>query len=150
MATLATLANVRSEGNLPNAPTTPDAKIQPALDLAVIEMGRLLTLAVYVAIVADTGSQRKTDCTKAEAILAFAHAIPSLNVETAGAGIVTSKGWDQSRSTVLSVNETKSLVQVFRQKALMLLSPYMSVPADDEYGDDSGYRSFGSLSMAAV
>lgn len=149
MATLATIANVRSEGNLPSSSKIADAILQTFLDTAVIEMKRLLTSDVYTAVVAEASTvQRKIDCTKAEAILAFAHAIPSLNVETSGTGIVSVKGWDQSRSEVLSVTESERLSDLYRSKAMMLIGPWL--PVVEAGDDDDDQVSVGTIAMVAV
>lgn len=140
---------MRSEGNLPSATTITDEKLKTFLDTAVIEMRRLLTSDVYTEVLTDDSTtQRRVDCTKAEALLAFAHAIPALNIETSGSGIVTTKGWDQSRSEVLSINEVERLSGLYRSKAMMLLGPYLPVVAAGDTGDDA--VSVGTLAMVAV
>lgn len=140
---------MRSEGNLPSSSKIADTILQTFLDTAVIEMKRLLTLIVYTAITAEASTvQRRVDCTKAEALLAFAHAIPSLNIETSGTGIVSTKGWDQSRSELLSITECERLSDLYRSKAMMLIGPWLPVVEAGDDGDDQ--VSVGTIAMVAV
>ena len=119
-------AQVRGEGNLPD--TIVDDKLDPHIAKAMIEVRKILTPDVYTEIEGKPDNdQGRTECSIAEANLALVYAIPSLNIETQGSGIVRSKGWDQSRSDLLSQNEINALCDRYREIAMNLLSPYIPV-----------------------
>lgn len=150
MATLATLALVRSEGNLPSSDIIPDAKLQPSLDFAVIEMARTLTADIYAsAVAASVTAQIRIDCTKAEALLAVSYARPVMNIQTSGTGIVQSLGWDQSRSELMSRRDVEGLSEYFRGLALKLIAPYVPAPDDPDVGDGQTITA-GSFLFASV
>ena len=130
MTTLSTYANVKAECNLPE--TIKDVMINPHIESAAIEIRRLLGNDLYEVIRAeDAAEQRRIECVKGESILAFAYAVPFLNIETSGRGIVSAKGWDSNRSELMSVNESEKLVANLREQAMNLLSAHIPKPVDN-------------------
>ena len=127
---LCTLAQIRSEGNLPAS--IKDEKLTPHAESASISVRKLLTDAIYNAIKTDNDPIKNrpfAECSKAEALIALSYAVYSLNIETQGTGILQSKGWDQSRSSVLSQSELLQLSDKFFERGSDLLLPYM--PKDE-------------------
>jgi hypothetical protein len=121
---LATIAQIRLEANLPD--TVLDKILTPHLTKATIEIKKIITPAVYTEIAAlEATDDDFITCSMAEANLAFSYAIPSLNIETQGSGIVQSKGWDESRSQLLSQSEIEKLQEYYRSIAMDLLKPYI-------------------------
>lgn len=133
-------SQVKTEGNLPDS--IDDEKLDPHIQKAVIEMKKIITVEKYIEI--DGKDEQDEDyitCSIAEANLALSYAIPVLNIETQGSGIVRTKGWDQSRSDLLSQSEVDKLVERFRQIAMDLLLPFIpqvesteELPADEVRG----------------
>jgi hypothetical protein len=157
LSTLSSESSVRSECNLPT--TVKDDMLSPHIISAAIEVRRLLGDDLYDEILAEaftdelpqsdpnidlnngagtldlndasTDKVRAVDCCKAENILAFAYALPYLNIETSGRGIVRAKGWDSSRSELMSVGEIRTMVTDLREQAMNLLNPYLPVEDND-------------------
>lgn len=145
---LTTLAQVKQEGNLPAS--IEDAVLETHLAKAAIEVKKILTEDKYNYI-AGLGEEDDAHiaCSLAEANLTLAYAIPSLNIETAGTGIVRSKGWDQSRSDLLSQGEVDRLIERYRNTAMDLLGPY--IPQVESTEDDPADEVKGSnYYMAAL
>lgn len=134
MDTLATHTTVRSEANLPASIT--EATLQPHINSASIELRKLFGAELYEEILGEEeDAQRRVECVKGESLLAFAYALPFLNIETAGKGIVTAKGWDANRSELMSVGQTQELASLVRAQAMDLLTPH-APPIDDDTDDD--------------
>ncbi len=139
--TLATVENIREEGNLKNI--IEDTQIQPHLTKASIEVKRLLNykdadgnyINVYNTIINESNTDRKKDCTIAEANLALSLAVFSLNIETAGDGIMQSKGFGETKNSLLSFDAVSQLSEHYKSIALNLINPHL--PAD-EGGEVSG------------
>jgi hypothetical protein len=150
VAYIADIASIREEGNLPDSTVLPDAKLTPHLVSASIELSRLITSTVYTATIALAGTaQQKIDLKKAEALLALSYAIIPLNIETSGTGIVRSKGFDASRSELLSQSEAQALAEEFRERAMKLVSPYFPEPEDEEDGD-AGILNVGKALLTVI
>lgn len=130
---LCSLSQIRSEGNLPAA--IKDDKLIPHQESASIFVRNLLTDAVYDNIKTDPDEIKNRpflECSKAEALIAMSIAVVPLNIETQGTGIVRTKGWDQSRSDLMSQTELDSLSEKFRERGLQLLNKY--IPKDETPG----------------
>jgi hypothetical protein len=108
----------------------------------------------YADILKESATEaRSIECTKAECLLAFGYAIPFLNIETSGRGIVSSKGWDQSRSELMSQSQVDQLVEKVREQAMNLLSPYLPEIDDTTDEDDEQENVIlqaGGISMIAI
>lgn len=138
METLAEISDVRKENNLPAEDVIPDGKLEAHLISAGIEVRRLLGEEVYETLLeeeSETDEQKLLECKKAEAILAMAYAVPALNIETSGSGIVTVKGWDETRSELMSQRELDQMITRLRDTAMLLLSPYL-LKVDDDTDDE--------------
>lgn len=131
---LTTLDQVKQEGNLPAS--IDDSVLATHITKAVIEMKKILTEDKYEYISElDEEDDAYLACSLAEANLALHYAIPALNIETAGTGIVRSKGWDQSRSDLLSQGEVDRLIERYKNTAMSLLGPYIpqvEIDADED------------------
>lgn len=155
---LATTDLIRSEGNLPESIL--DGVLQPHLTKATLEMKKLLGSAKYAAIKAYENSTVEeeinafTACSVAEANIALSYAVYALNMETEGSGIVRTRGWDQSRSDLLSQNELESLSQHFKDTAMSLIEDYLPKPTDDPATEDKDESktsvSFKGFSLSAI
>jgi hypothetical protein len=156
---LSTAAGVRSECNLPASVS--DTMLAPHVISAQIEMKRLLNTEAngdvvaidqYAAVLAESGTEERSIlCTKAENLLAFAYAIPFLNIETSGRGIVSSKGWDGSRSELMSQGQIEQMVANLREQVMNLLSPYLPVEDDDTTDDEElPILNAGGMTMIAI
>lgn len=51
---------------------------------------------------------------------------PLLNLNTAGTGIITSTGFEASRTSLLSLDEVKKLQALMEEKALRTVEPYLN------------------------
>lgn len=113
-----------------------DSVLATHITKAVIEMKKILTEDKYEYISElDEEDDAYLACSLAEANLALHYAIPALNIETAGTGIVRSKGWDQSRSDLLSQGEVDRLIERYKNTAMNLLGPYIpqaEIDADED------------------
>ena len=121
---LASFIQIKEEGNLPD--TIKDEKLKPHAVKAEIEIKKILTSAKYAEIEAKGSNDDDfTTVAIAEANLALSYAVTSLNIETHGSGIVRSKGFDESRSDLLSQNEVERLREYYRTVAMDLLRPFI-------------------------
>jgi hypothetical protein len=150
---LATAAGVRSECNLPT--TITDTMLAAHIISANIELKRLLDAGeeeVYADVLAESETeQRSIHCTKAENLLAFAYAIPFLNIETSGRGLVSAKGWDGSRSELMSQGQVDQLVDKVREQAMNLLIPYLPVEDDDTTDEEkTPILQAGGMTLIAI
>jgi len=144
---LTSIQQIKSEGGLPDSLT--DDKLQPHLLKASIEMKKILTAAVYNATEElNQDDEQYISCQIAEANLTLYFAIPSLNMETQGNGIVRSKGWDQSRSDLLSQNEVTKLQEYYKGVAMDLLKPYIPTTVDTTKVEYDTYTLFPSTGTA--
>ena len=132
---------VRKEGNLPNEGHISKEKIEVHIETASIELKELLGETEYsnYESAASDEAERKV-LSKAEALLTLYYAVPVMNIETQGTGIVRSKGWDESRSEMISWNEAKSLAEMFRDRAMKLIQPYLP-EKDNPQSDDIKWAS---------
>lgn len=138
---LTSAAQVKQEGNLPAS--LDDGVLATHLAKAEIEVKKILTAAKYDYIAGlDPEDDAFIACSLAEANLALSFAIPALNIETAGNGIVRSKGWDQSRSDLLSQGEVDRLIERYKNIALNLLGPY--IPQNESTVDEPADEVKGS------
>jgi hypothetical protein len=120
---LTSINQIKLEGNLPDS--VKDEILAPHLTKAEIEMKIILSPDVYTKVGSlEADNNDYITCSIAEANLALSYAIPSLNIETQGSGIVHSKGWDESRSELLSQTEVEKLQKYYRQVAMDLLKFY--------------------------
>lgn len=147
MKTFADYGRIRDEGNLPE--TIRDGKLVPHLAKATIEMKKILTAAVYDEKVADTDSDDFETLAIAEANLALSYAVTSLNIETHGTGIVRSRGFDESRSDLLSQSEVERLREYYRNIAMDLIVPFIPQPESTEE-DPSTEVIGGNYRMSAL
>ncbi len=117
---------------------TDPAILEPHIESAEIELRRILGTDKYSQI---EGYQHSTvenemkilgEVKKGAVYLALAYAVHSLNIETQGNGIVKVKGWDQSRSELLTRNEVKEMGQYFRSTAFIFLQPHIPSEIDPE------------------
>ena len=120
---LTSINQIKLEGNLPDS--VKNEILAPHLTKAEIEMKIILSPDVYTKVGSlEADNDDYITCSIAEANLALSYAIPSLNIETQGSGIVHSKGWDESRSELLSQTEVEKLQKYYRQVAMDLLKFY--------------------------
>lgn len=125
---------VKLEGNLPVS--IDDNVLEPHIVKAVIEIKKIITAEKYAEIEAiENNNDDHIACSIAEANLALVYAIPSLNVETQGNGIVRTKGWDHSRSDLLTQDEVAKLQEHYKKVALDLLEPF--IPKTDVSNSDA-------------
>ncbi len=145
---LANVQKMREEGNLPSV--VQDGQLTPHRDAASIELKRLLGSELYEDIEGESGepTDRYTECSKGEALLAVSKAVWTLNIETSGTGIVRTKGWDESRSDLLSWNEVEQLSEHFRSEAMKLIQPH--IPVAEEDTEEAKSVSAGSMQMTVV
>lgn len=125
---------IRLEGNLPDS--LEDGILNPLIAKAVNKMKKLITAGKYAEIEAmEDDHEDKVICAIAEANLTLYYAMPVLNIETHGTGMVKTKGWGQSKSDTLSLDDIKKLQEHYKNTAMSLLKPY--VPKTGSTDDDS-------------
>ena len=117
---------VRKEGNLPDESRIQSEKLEVHIETASLEMKELLGKESYSTYEEKSSDDEdKKVLSKAEALLTLYYAVPVMNIETQGTGIVRSKGWDESRSEMISWNEASQLAEMFRDRAMKLIQPYL-------------------------
>lgn len=132
--------SVREEGNLPAS--VPDKKLIPHINTAMLELRKLVTTEVYETVLGNSKSVDADELLqyeifkKSESNLTLSFAVYSLNLETQGEGFVKIKGWDSSRSEVLSQNDIDKLSAHFRAVAVNLIEDYLPGYEDDEDTDE--------------
>ena len=144
MSTFAQPTDVRNAGNLPASIT--DGLIGPQIAIAKRDIVRMIGQDNYDLYVGYNGSSDEEqqiifdDIKQAEANLTMYYLIPVMNIQTAGSGIVRVKGWDQSRSEILSGSDVESLQDHFKEVAMGFLTdyllPYTGDPNTEEDDDD--------------
>lgn len=133
---------IRAEFNLPDV-IGPE-KFTPHIASAATDVKRLIGEDLY-ATIAGEASTRHDDCTKAMTYLAMAYAVFSLNIETSGNGIVTSKGFDSSRSELMSFQQIERMATHYRQTGMKFLQPH--IPADAAATNEDGTEDPGTLTL---
>jgi len=112
---------VREEGKLPAS--LADELILPHLQTGVVLLKNAIGEEKYNALFALGANDSKfLLCRKAETFFSLSVLVHALNIETAGAGIVRIKGWDESRSELLSRFELNDLSKHFRKLAYEVLT----------------------------
>ena len=105
--------------------------LEPHIESAEIELKRILGNEKYAQIEEYHSSSVETEMKafnevrKGAVYLAMSYAVHSLNIETQGNGIVKAKGWNQSRSELLSKEEVNEMCHYFRTTAMLFLQPYI-------------------------
>lgn len=133
-----THSQIRQEGNLPD--TVGNSLLDPHIKKAEIEIRKIITSAVYDTIEADENGSDYELLQLAEANLSLSYAVTSLNIETHGSGIVQAKGWDESRSDLLSQTEIELLREYYRDVAMELLKPIIPQPESEDDEPPNEYR----------
>lgn len=151
MATICSLANIRSEGNLSGV--TDDSLLQPHLDKAELELRRKISTDVYDEVIAlEATVEKKRELIKAEANLALSYAVHTLNVVTSGQGIISSKGFGDSKSELLTSQEVESLSKYYRSIYDQFVTPYAyneEIDLDADVTSDD-ILNLGSSSFIAI
>ena len=137
---LTSVAEIRSEGNL--SADISDDQIEPHLKKASAELRRMLD-NLYPIIAREINTQRRRDCSLAEANLALSYAIVPLNIESSGSGIMQSKGFGETKNELIDYQTAESLSDYFRSVAMRFLSPYL--PQVESDGTSSGNYLIGAL-----
>lgn len=152
MDTIGTITNMRNEGNLPNA--VDELTLTPHLITAYAKVKALLGSVLYETIYSEghpatplVETERYIICSKAESLIALSYAVHSMNIATAGSGIVRAKGWDKERQDLMSREEIKDLSDHFYDLGFSLLQPYIPMVTTEENPLDI---SIGGLYMTAV
>jgi len=152
MAFINSIEAVINEGNLGSEITS--EQITPHIKMAEIELKRLLgnkyvTYASYENSSDETTKAIYEEIQKAAYNLALSYAVHTLNIETQGTGIIRSKGFDVSRSDLLSREEVKDLSEHFRNVAMRLLEPYLPQPElnEEEVQDN---LNLGTMDISAI
>jgi hypothetical protein len=133
--------DLKLEANL--GKQTDPAILEPHIESAEIELRKILGNEKYLLIegyqLSTVESEKKIllEVKKGAVYLAMAYAVHSLNIETQGNGIVKIKGWDQSRSELLTGHEVKEMSDYFRSTAIIFLQPYIQSNSDSDNSGDS-------------
>jgi len=140
-----------NEGNLGTQINS--EQIYPHVITAEIELKRLLgdNYNIYSGYENSTNDNEKLiyeEIQKAAYNLALSYAVHALNIETQGSGIIRSKGFDVSRSELLSREEIKDLSEHFRSIAMKLLEPYLPRLVNDE--DIQDQINLSNLDMSVI
>lgn len=150
MATICSLTDIKSEGNLS---LVADALLQPHLDKAELELRKKLTTAEYDIVVAlGSTIEKKRELIKAEANLALSYAVHSLNISTNGIGLMSSKGFGDSRSEILSGQEVENLSKHYRKIYDDFVTPYaynVTIDLDTDVTSDDILNT-GNTSFIAI
>jgi hypothetical protein len=121
--------------------------LAPHIESAEIELKKILGAGVYSRIEGYQASGNAgemeifSEVKKGGIYLAMSYAIHSLNIETQGNGLVKVKGWNQSRSELLSKEEVIEMSSYFRTTAMLFLQPYI-VNDDEEEKDNLNLGEF--------
>lgn len=121
--------------------------LAPHIESAEIELKKILGAEVYSRIerYQASGSVSElgifSEVKKGGIYLAMSYAVHSLNIETQGSGFVKAKGWNQSRSELLSKEEVIEMSSYFRTTAMLFLQPYI-VNNDDGDKDNLNLGEF--------
>ena len=144
----ATAAQVKTECNLDKVA---ESRLTPHLIKGELAARRILTAAVYEAIVAEDDPYTDGDhsrLTSAEALLAGASALPFLGIKTAGDGVTRSTGQGDSRTELASAGQLELMAQVFRDQAMDLIRDY--IPNPPEADQPVSGLNIGGIRLTAV
>lgn len=121
--------------------------LSPHIESAEIELKKIMgadkysQIESYQASGSESELQIFNEVKKGAVYLAMSYAIHSLNIETQGSGIVKAKGWNQSRSELLSKDEVNEMSSYFRTTAMLFLHPFIA-NADEDNKDDLNLGEF--------
>ena len=133
---------------------TDPAILEPHISSAEIEAKRILGEEMYGKAESYESSSLEnekkifSEIKKGIIYLAMSYAVHSLNIETQGSGIVQIKGWDQSRSELLSRNDVNDLSNYFRSTGILFLQPYITEKANE--GKTGSSIDTGNLYLGAL
>jgi len=120
---------------------TDPAILTPHINSAEIELKKILgdekysLVEGYQTSINEAEAKVYSEVRKGAVYLAMSYAVHSLNIETQGSGLLKIKGWDQSRSELLSRDEVNDLSAYFRQTAMMFLQSH--IPINNDEGKDN-------------
>ena len=129
--------DLRNEANL-GRQTDPLILI-PHIESAEIELKKVLGSFRFDEVEKmrdspDTEERRVFNEVKKGAVyLAMSYAVGSLNTETQGNGILKIKGWDESRSELMSQSEIADLRKYLRDTAMLFIEPHIEKPDDGSF-----------------
>lgn len=127
---LTTTSEIIQAGNLPANLDTD--KLAKHLINAERRLRELLGDTLYETIEAESGTDRKTHCSLAEAYMTLNYAVPilGLNINNLG-GIIQSTGFEANRQELLDFNQLRSIAARYEEMAMDLLAAYLPEPDTD-------------------
>jgi len=127
---LTATSEIIQAGNLPSDFVA--AKLALHLVNAERRLRELLEDTLYETIEAETGTDRKTRCSLAEAYMTLHYAIPVLGLKPGDVGgLVESTGFDSNRQDLVNFHDLKSIAAHFEEMAMELLAAYLPEPDTD-------------------
>lgn len=149
----ATAADVRSQCNLD--PTVEDVMLAPHLATAADDVERLLGSSRYSAVATPVSPFVAADRARlvaAEALLAGAIALPFLNLQSSGKGVVKTLlvGPDGRQSEFLSEREVQAKAVGWRSIAMGKLARYVPPATDADLAIDDVGLTLGSLRLTPL
>lgn len=144
-----TYQKVRELGNLPNLD---QGKITPHFPIAKDDVLDIVGQETYDKIFAMTDTYTQDDYDRvqtAEVYFVLKYLIPSLNIESTGAGVTKATGFGDSRKENLSEFELEKLIERYESNAVKILKRYSKTIDQDEDGNDDVLRVQG-IGMACI
>lgn len=146
---MTTVAQVVLLGNLPDEGK--EQRIIEYMAEAERELRDAIGTDVYDTIEADVDggwTEDKTRLARAEAFLTLAELAPILNlrINPNDGGFVSSVGFGESKNELLDQEGIAGIVQMFRDKAEVIISDYVEI-SDDEEDEIGGDESVGWFSV---
>lgn len=139
--------DLRSEANLGRQ--TDPALLLPHIESAEIELAKILgseRCGVIERMRDSLNAEERRifgEVKKGAVYLAMSYAVNSLNMETQGNGMVKIKGWDQSRSELMTPAEIADMRKYLRDTAMLFIEPHIEKP-------DNGSIETGGFRMEAL
>ena len=127
---LTTTSEIIQAGNLP---ANLDAnKLAKHLVNAERRLRELLGDTLYETIEAESGTDRKTRCSLAEAYMTLHYAVPvlGLNISNLG-GVIQSTGLESNRQELVSFDQLQKIAAHYDEMAMELLAAYLPEPDTD-------------------
>ena len=111
---------VKLLGNLKNVDNNIIEQFFPQAKMKVVD----ITGTAQYNDLKDVNTEDRKLVAMAEGYFILSLTIPTLNIQTGGAGLVQSTGFNESKQSLMSINDVKTLCEDYERQAYDILSKY--------------------------
>jgi len=147
---ITSVETVGNVGNLKKIVQDAPAKISQFLPNSKADVIDIIGEAKYAEIFAlNADDEDRVKIANAESYFALCYIIPSINNESAGAGVTKSTGFGDGRKENLSESDIDSIIERYRATANKILSKY-ALELDNDEDDKPDVARAGAITMGAI